>query len=68
MTEFDQWIEREKQVYLAHTGRDGTLEGFQEHILKLYEQNPAKIREMMLADDDILDFIDLLAAEQERGR
>jgi hypothetical protein len=39
-----QWIEREKQIYLAHAGRDGTLEGFREHVCKLMEADPEKQR------------------------
>ena len=38
-----QWLERERQVYLAHNGRDGTLAGFQDHVRKMIEANPALI-------------------------
>jgi len=37
-----QWIERERQVYLAHAGRSGTLEGFREHVLRTMEADPEK--------------------------
>jgi hypothetical protein len=37
---FAQWLERELEIYLAHAGRDGTLQGFQEHVLKMAEANP----------------------------
>jgi hypothetical protein len=46
---FCQWLTREKQVYLRHTGRDGTLEGFREHVLKMVKTNPA-VGELFLHD------------------
>jgi hypothetical protein len=49
---FAQWLERERQVYLAHTGRDGTLAGFQDHVRKVIAGNPALIE---MALDDIAD-------------
>jgi hypothetical protein len=39
---FAQWLDREKSVYLAHAGRDGTLDGFLDHIRKMMERDPTK--------------------------
>jgi hypothetical protein len=42
-----QWYEREKHVYLAWTGRDGTDDGFREHVHKLHDANPDAFTEML---------------------
>ena len=36
-----KWLAREKAVYQAHTGRDGTEEGFRKHCMTIAERDPA---------------------------
>jgi predicted ester cyclase len=47
---FAQWLKREMEVYLAHNGRDVTLEGFQEHVRKMFNANPDQISQLALDD------------------
>jgi hypothetical protein len=35
-----RWLENEQKVYLAHAGRDGTREGFRQHVAKMVSRNP----------------------------
>jgi predicted ester cyclase len=42
-----QWAEREKQAYIAHNGRDANLEGFREHMCKMFEEKPELKRQFL---------------------
>jgi hypothetical protein len=53
-----QWIEREKAVYLAHAGREGTLEGFREHIAKMIKADPG------MSEMFVLEYVDALIAAE----
>jgi hypothetical protein len=46
---FAQWLKREMEVYMAHSG-NGTLEGFQEHVRKMFNANPEQISQLALDD------------------
>lgn len=46
---FAQWVDRERHVYIAHHGRDGTLEGFQEHCFAMLVASPT-LRELALKE------------------
>lgn len=50
LVEFSRWIAREREVY-QHAGRDEDyLEGFRQHLFKLYKADPKKIRAMARGD------------------
>jgi hypothetical protein len=45
-----QWFDQERQVYLAHTGREGTAEGFGAHIRQLVHQDEKRWKQLGLGD------------------
>jgi hypothetical protein len=53
--EVDQWIAREKEIYLAKAGSRGTLEGFKAHVAELHKANPEAFMLMLLDAAEELD-------------
>ena len=51
-----QLLERELTIYLAHTGREGTFDGFREHCRKLVKANLALLE--MLFEEYVDAFIE----------
>jgi hypothetical protein len=43
-----RWLQRECQVYNAHHGRDGTADGFKEHIRTLLQRHPEITAQFLL--------------------
>jgi hypothetical protein len=46
-----RWYEREREIYLAWTGRDGSDDGFREHIRKVVDSNPEPFIELLIENE-----------------